>query len=259
MQAHRRDYAAWQEACAAAERAGQALEEERRRQQGLDHRLLGELDFDNGDTEAARMGRLLAMKQSRLRADRERRSELDGQLLAMGDPVVTDSALREMEARRAELTAQYEALALAVEQLREANTEIQTRFSPALGKLAAEYMGAMTRGGYSEVKLDRKFALRVREPSSAVDRESAYLSAGAEDQLYLALRLAISRLALPEEKACPVILDDALASFDDERCRRALELLLELSGDRQIILFSCHSREAEYLADRPGVRIQRLK
>ena len=38
-------------------------------------------------------------------------------------------------------------------------------------------------------------------------------------------------------------LDEALAAFDDVRAKRALELLQELSKQRQILLFSCHNRE----------------
>ena len=52
-------------------------------------------------------------------------------------------------------------------------------------------------------------------------------------------------LALPDD--APIVLDDALAMFDDERAEKALRVLKELSGTRQILLFSCHSREAQML------------
>ena len=64
------------------------------------------------------------------------------------------------------------------------------------------------------------------------------------DQLYLALRLAICDLLLPD---CPIILDDALVYFDDERLRVALEVLRELGGQRQILLFTCTDREKRML------------
>ena len=44
----------------------------------------------------------------------------------------------------------------------------------------------------------------------------------------------------------PILLDDALAAFDDGRMERALTLLKELGEERQILLFSCHSREAAW-------------
>ena len=39
------------------------------------------------------------------------------------------------------------------------------------------------------------------------------------------------------------MLDDALANFDDRRMALALECLEELGEERQILLFTCHSRE----------------
>ena len=47
------------------------------------------------------------------------------------------------------------------------------------------------------------------------------------------------------------MLDDALANFDDGRMALALDCLLELGRTRQILLFTCHSRERAYLARRP--------
>ena len=89
-------------------------------------------------------------------------------------------------------------------------------------------------------------------------RDAALLSAGTLDQLYLAVRLAICDLVLPPEKEVPIVLDDALANFDDDRCAAALEFLKAAAGNRQILLFTCHSREAEFFAGDGEVSIQRL-
>ena len=89
-------------------------------------------------------------------------------------------------------------------------------------------------------------------------RDAGMLSAGTVDQLYLATRLAICDLVLPEEKAIPLVLDDALTNFDDVRCAAALRWLKEESRHRQIILFTCHSREADFFAGDEEVHIQRL-
>ena len=62
------------------------------------------------------------------------------------------------------------------------------------------------------------------------------------DQLYLALRLAVSEVLSPNT---PLVLDDALARFDDARMEAALRVLTDLGERRQIILFSCQQREAQ--------------
>ena len=74
-------------------------------------------------------------------------------------------------------------------------------------------------------------------------RRALALSQGTADQLYLAVRLAVCDLVLPGEDPCPLVLDDALANFDDARMALALETLAELGKQRQILLFTCHSRE----------------
>ena len=51
----------------------------------------------------------------------------------------------------------------------------------------------------------------------------------------------------------PLILDDALANYDDQRLAAALDWLLEESRSRQILLFTCHRREGDYLRDRAHV------
>ncbi len=82
-------------------------------------------------------------------------------------------------------------------------------------------------------------------------RSALSLSRGTADQLYLSVRLAVCRLCLPEKP--PIVLDDALAAFDDRRMALALELLQELAREQQVLLFTCHGREGELLTGTPGV------
>ena len=156
-------------------------------------------------------------------------------------------------ARLDTLQAEYDAIALAMEALTQANTVLQTRFSPALGVETARIFSALTAGRYDKVLLDRSLSLSAQPAGDAVPRALALLSQGAGDQLYLAARLAICRMVLPQDKAVPLILDDALANFDDTRMAAALDWLLEESRTRQILLFTCHRREGDYLRDRAHV------
>jgi uncharacterized protein YhaN len=85
-----------------------------------------------------------------------------------------------------------------------------------------------------------------------------WLSGGTAEQAYLALRLALCELALPEETGCPIVLDDALGSFADERADYALDYLRGLSATRQILVFTCRGREARRFINDDGVNIVRL-
>ena len=62
---------------------------------------------------------------------------------------------------------------------------------------------------------------------------------------YLSVRLAVCRLLLPED--APLLLDDALVMFDDDRLRLALRLLQREAENRQILLFTCQHREQKAL------------
>ena len=112
-------------------------------------------------------------------------------------------------------------------------------------------MARLTGDKYPAVTLTRELEGFVRAEGGVLPRSALYLSRGTADQLYLALRLAVCQLCLPDRP--PIFLDDALTSFDDARLTQALELLWELSGKQQILLFTCQKREGEVLAKAPGV------
>ena len=149
------------------------------------------------------------------------------------------SELMEKREHVQRLEGQYEAISLAVEALKAADAELQLRFSPALGRRATGYLARITGGRYDAVAVSRDFSVTARLTGDAQQRDSLYMSAGAADALYLALRLAIVDLTLPAEEPCPIVLDDALAYVDGERRARVMELLREIAEKRQVILFTC--------------------
>ncbi len=189
------------------------------------------------------------------------RSSLDriaGRLHAAGDPLALQAAAERLTDEIALLEGEYAAIELAMSTLAHANTQLQGRFSPALGKRAAEIFDGLTGGAYGGVILDKTLRVSAEPAGTGVPRDVGCLSAGAADQLYLAVRLAVCDLVLPSEHAVPIVLDDALASFDDARCAAALDFLRKEAETRQILLFTCHSREAAHFREDPAVSIQVL-
>ena len=195
----------------------------------------------------------LPQVRNQLREARSRVDSLTGQLRTMDSPESLQAQRDQCTRRLEALQAEYDAIALAMEALTQANTVLQTRFSPALGAETARIFSAITGGRYDKVLLDRNLSLSAQPAGDAMPRALSLLSQGAGDQLYLAVRLAICRMVLPRDKAAPLILDDALANFDDQRLAAALDWLLEESRTRQILLFTCHRREGDYLRDHAHV------
>ncbi len=216
-----------------------AYDEARDRQAMLEEAALGELDFSGGSSEAARLSRELAAERQNAERISSQIAALNGRLAAVGDPLVLTSDLRTMEDEYNGLCEEYDAISLAVDTLRAADSELQSRFSPQLGKLAAQYMSFMTGGRYSDVLINRDFSASAKTQDDAVARDSEYLSAGTLDLMYIAVRLAVCELAMPAGETCPLIIDDALVNLDEERLRQAMALLRELARSRQIILFTC--------------------
>lgn len=206
-------------------------------------RLL-QAQMSDADDTVTHLQQQIAQVQGRLDAGRDAQ--------ALGDQI---SRLEEELVRQ---QAEYDALRLSLDALQAANTTLQNRFSPELGRRAAEIFADMTGSTWSHILLDREFHLSAESGSDPTRRSVQLLSAGTADQLYLAVRLAICEMILPPEQNPPLILDDALLTFDDARLSTTLDYLTRLGAQRQILLFTCQGREAYLLRGRPGVHITNL-
>ncbi len=186
---------------------------------------------------------------------------LEGIAISKGEQSVGGD-LEQLQAQRMSLMVQrenleeeYKSLELAQAVLQDVHQELQSKFSPVLNQKASVWMSRFTGGKYQDLRLDRTFSAHVRTETDPISRSHLMLSAGTVDQLYLAVRLAICELTLLNDRQVPLILDDALVRFDDIRLQYTLEGLYEAAHKNQILLFTCHRREASYLKGRPHVHI----
>ena len=107
---------------------------------------------------------------------------------------------------------------------------------------------SFTRGAFSG--LDAEFSAEdvpvlvgSRPDGTTVAVEG--MSEGTRDQLYLALRLASLERYLEDHEPMPLILDDLLITFDNERTKAILPQLAIMAGRTQVFLFTHH----EHLVD----------
>ena len=240
---HRAAYRACAAAMQAEQKAAAALEDAREHQCETHERLLQSLDFESGTGEAAALyQRKCALESVRTRL-RTQQAQLTGAALAIGDPMALGSENAQLLEQRDALERQYAAIALAIEALGRADSELQSRFSPQLAQKAADYMDYLTDGRYDELVLARDLSAKARSADDPTPRDTAYLSAGTADLLYLSVRLALCELTCPADDPCPLVLDDTLVNFDDARAKRARALFREIAQHRQVILFTCHERD----------------
>lgn len=176
---------------------------------------------------------------------RRREGECRGRMEALGSREKIQAQLTRLEERIAQLQRYDRALALAQLTLTQASGELQRRFAPRISREAQRLFSRMTGGAYDRLTLSQDFSLLCGARQEDALREAQWRSDGTIDQLYLALRLSTAQALTPE---APLILDDALVRFDDARMQSAMEVLNELSQSRQVILFTCQQREAEFAA-----------
>lgn len=178
-----------------------------------------------------------ALEQQRLQ---NRLGQYQGRMAALGDRERLQKQLGQKNQRIAQLEDLYGALSIAQETLEQARRELQRRFAPRITRRAQELLERMTGGRYHSLTMGEDFSLQSGAGQETTLHEILWRSDGTMDQLYLALRLAVAEELTPQ---APLILDDALVRFDDVRLKAAMAILKELAQSRQVICFTCQSRE----------------
>lgn len=134
------------------------------------------------------------------------------------------------------------AVELARERFQAVARETHARWSEQLGgrvETLLRRFGLSHQGFRISDRLDISLALAGERLAGS--KLEASLSAGARDQLTLALRVAICEYLSRGASGLPLLLDDPLATSDDERAARLLRTLVEVSrSGHQVIVMSCH-------------------
>lgn len=164
------------------------------------------------------------------------------------DPADIENEIYKLEQELSEARLHSEALELAMEFLDKAGTEIRVNVFPNISERAGELFSKFTGGKYKSLFFDKDFAIKVLEKGETETRKAGFLSAGAYDTAYIALRVALAEQLCKNKPT--LIFDDSFAKIDDERLENILEVLYKLSEEYQIMILSCHDREAKILKDR---------
>ena len=139
------------------------------------------------------------------------------------------------------------AIDLAQETMADLSSSIRDSFGLYLNKEASQYITGITGGIYDSMSIDENLNVFLNTKTKLVPLEN--VSSGTMDQVYLALRLAAAKLLQGSGSGFPLIFDDSFTQYDDERLKTALEWLASAYGG-QIIIFTCHRREAQMLQAR---------
>lgn len=177
---------------------------------------------------------------------KERELEKTAAVLAgtLPKPSEIQSKILSLTALLDELSKKHAALELAISTLEAASESMKKEAAPLIAGESGRLFSSITDGKYKALFTDSEMKLSFLESDAAQARESGYLSTGTLDAAYISLRVALCKFLYKEKPV--LIFDDAFSHMDDERLNNTLEFLWQLSGEFQIIILSCHTREKEF-------------
>jgi uncharacterized protein YhaN len=160
----------------------------------------------------------------------------------------------EREQQLSELTALAEewfALAWSVNSLEELRIEFEQSHQPPILARAKEYLSRLSGERYDNIWTPMGERTLCVDDADGNTLRIEHLSGGTREQLFLAIRLAMIEHFSSLGVELPIVLDDILVNFDEQRTRAAIEELLRQTGDnQQILFFTCHQHLAEMFRQR---------
>ena len=141
-------------------------------------------------------------------------------------------------------------LGRTIEFLRRAEERVHRDIAPKLRASVVRHLARITSGRYTDCRIDpQSLAVEVRSGTDPW-RRAERLSHGTAEQIYLLLRMALAEHLSAPNEACPLILDDPIASSDESRREAVLDTLLAISESTQVILFTHDADTRDWARER---------
>ncbi len=170
--------------------------------------------------------------------------ELEKKLELLANYKTQAEGLKNSLAENERISQEIMAIDLAQDTMTELSTSIRDSFGLHLNKTASDLIKGITGGIYTSMSIDENLNVFMNTPTKLVPIDQ--VSSGTMDQIYLALRLAAAKLIQDGKQEMPLIFDDSFVLYDDERLKTVLKWLAA-SCQGQVLLFTCHQREAQML------------
>lgn len=171
---------------------------------------------------------------------RDRLNQLQGQEIYSA-LAAREALLEQKQAELARERLRAGANRLLKQTLEDVLDKAQQQVLPRVAQNALEILREITEG-FAEglaLKPNSWSPWLVRPAAAGQDVDPDQISGGEQEQLHLAVRLALADV-LTEREPFPAVLDDALLSTDDARLGRVLQLLEERRNRIQWLILTCH-------------------
>ena len=163
------------------------------------------------------------------------------------DPSAQEGELSSLRTEYRLAKRRLTALEMALSAMEEATRTLGEGLVPQICERASEHLSALTGGAYQKIYAGADLAVSLDSDKGPLPL--SHFSAGCRDAAHLSLRLGL--LDTLSGERLPLLFDEAFSRLDDGRARGLLQLLLEYChAGGQCLLFTCHSREGNFLADK---------
>jgi len=152
-----------------------------------------------------------------------------------------EERLRQLEHDTAVETLRLEAIKRLKTALDEAKAKALSGIAAPVEARATAFLERISGWPLARVQLGEGMALESVQPqgcsaSATLDQ----MSAGEQEQIYFATRLALAEV-LAEKERQVLVLDDPLVNTDTDRLARVLDLIAEKSAHLQFLILTCHA------------------
>ncbi|TXK85983.1 hypothetical protein FU659_00560 [Paenibacillus sp. N3.4] len=173
---------------------------------------------------------------------REEVGKLAGQIEKLEQGSAHADQLLQLEACRTLIRTQvqqYAVASFASLLMKKARDVYEQERQPGVLLRASDYFAVMTGGAFTQVKapFGEQRLVAIRANGQSLD--TSQLSRGTAEQLYLSMRFALAG-EYAGKAILPLVMDDILVNFDEQRMESCLRVLADLSSRHQILLFTCH-------------------
>lgn len=223
---------------------------------------LEELLREQDEESLARSAEVARVKLEEAEAERRRLQERRGRLLQEQESLEAKGLQEDLQQQLAEQQAalegavdRYAVMAVCSELISRVRKIYEEERQPQVLQAASAYLAEMTGGTYRRILMKMGSQELLAEHREHGPIGSSYLSRGTAEQVYLAMRLALSG-AVSGRSPMPVLLDDLFVNFDAARMEGALSVLQRISDRHQVIMMTCHAHVVDGVKARfPGAQI----
>ncbi|MDD3587072.1 MAG: AAA family ATPase, partial [Thermoguttaceae bacterium] len=174
----------------------------------------------------------------------EHTGRLDEQMKVLAskrDPLRNQFERASTELRIRDVASLWQSRAVACRMMEDIRKAYERERQPETLREASDYLSVLTTGKYVKIWTPLGDDTLFVDDDEGRTLDIAHLSRGTREQLFIAIRLALTMTFEKHGISLPLILDDVLVNFDNRRARAAAKLLYKFAQNgHQVFLFTCH-------------------